>query len=101
MSSGPHIDNGIRTVLFLSACKMLHDKSTSARFQDENGEEEVTTKHECRTVTSFMKGVEFEAVVEHRHGTTRCRFLVNDTNIPDDETVLRDLHWTPLVPFFK
>jgi hypothetical protein len=80
---------------------MIHDKSGSTRFQDENGEGEVTTKHEHHTVTSFMKGILFKAVVEHRHGTTRCSFLVNDKDIPDEEDVLRDLHWSPVIPFFK
>lgn len=99
MISGPQIDNGIRTAMYLSACKLIRERGTSVNFLDENGEGVVSTKHQHRSITSFMRGIEFEAVVEHMEGTTRCRFLVNDVDIPDEETVLSNCTWLPVVPF--
>lgn len=97
VTGGP-LDEGLRTALYLAACKLIRNGEESAKFKDENGEGGVWTKHKRKSVSSFMAGIEFFATVDSRDGTMRCRFLVDDVEIPanDEEFFENGYRWIPL-----
>ncbi len=98
MVSGPQIDDGLRTALYLAACELIRSGKKSAKFSDENGEGKVFTRHRRGFVNSFMTGVVFDATIERNDGIITSRFLVDDTRIPTEEEVLEG-SWLPVPDF--
>jgi hypothetical protein len=88
MFSGPSLNNGIRTALYLAARKLILSGKNCIRFKDEDGEGGVSTRHRRVVVASGMVGIEFSAVVEMNDRTTKCRFIVNDLKMPPESEIL-------------
>lgn len=90
--SGAPLDNGIRDVLYLAACKMIGDRKGRMTFKDENAEGIIETAGKRRTVTSAMRGIEFTAQIDCTNGTSLvCKFLVDDVNMMPEEDVIEGL----------
>jgi hypothetical protein len=87
MVSGGPLDDGISTAIYLAACSLIRSGEKLAKFQDENGSGGVETKHKRTVLNSTVMGIEFIGTVESRDRTIKCKFLVNDTNIPDEDEV--------------
>ena len=93
MTAGAPLDKGIGTALYLAACSLIRSRKSYVRFTDENGSGGVSTEHKRRFVSSGMGGIEFTAIVDFGSRTTKCRFLVNDVNMPTEEEVLTEFDW--------
>lgn len=97
MVTGGALDDGLRTALYLAALRLIRNHEEYTKFLDENGAGGVSTKHRRRCISSYMAGIEFDATVEYGDKTIRCRFLVDDTNMPTEEEVIAsELNWIPI-----
>lgn len=87
MFSGPSLNDGMRTALYLAARKLIQSRKSFIRFKEENGEGGVSTQHRRKVIASGMVGIEFSAVVEYGDKTTKCRFIVNDIKMPPEDDI--------------
>lgn len=84
---GGQLDDGVRTALYLTACEMLKDSKGRLKFTDELAEGVVTTDGKVVSLSSAVRGISFDAVVDCKKGISiKCRFLVDHKNlIPEEE----------------
>lgn len=94
VAGGP-LDEGIYDALYFSACRLINTGEKYLRFKDENGEGGVSTKHKRCVISSNVMGILFEASVDYNNRSIKCRFIVNDVNIPSEEEFLENGYWIP------
>ena len=84
---GGQLDDGVRTALYLTACEMLKNSTGRLKFTDELAQGVVTTDGKVVHLSSAVRGISFDAVVDCKKGTSiKCRFLVDHKNlIPEEE----------------
>ena len=90
MFAGAPLNDNVRTALYLAARKLIQNGRNFIKFQNEDGEGGVSTKHRRKVVASGMVGIEFSAVVEYGNKTTKCRFIVNDIKMPSEDELLNE-----------
>lgn len=93
MVNGGSLDNGLRTALLLTACSLIRSGKKSARFKDENGEGGVSTKRERKFASGYLQGIEFYSTVDYGGKTIKCKFLVDDRFLPDDDFLIENGRW--------
>lgn len=75
---------------------MLKDKNSRLKFTDELAEGVVTTDGRVVGLSSAVRGISFDAVVDCKKGTSiKCRFLIDPKNlIPEEEFYEGLVAWT-------
>lgn len=84
---GGQLDDSVRTALYLTACEMLKKSKDRLKFTDELAQGVVTTDGKVVNLSSAVRGISFDAVVDCKKGTSiKCRFLMDHKNlIPEEE----------------